>query len=80
MNTVSMTVIGAGFYGTALAITLARNGHLVLLWRHILKLQQDCCNQAFLPNVLLPNNLLPEVSLKIAINSQYIDRRSKLCF
>ena len=34
MNTVnaSMTVIGAGSYGTALAITLARNGHSVVLW------------------------------------------------
>jgi glycerol-3-phosphate dehydrogenase (NAD(P)+) len=27
----SMTVIGAGSYGTALAITLARNGHDVVL-------------------------------------------------
>jgi glycerol-3-phosphate dehydrogenase len=30
----SMTVIGAGSYGTALAITLARNGHQVVLWGH----------------------------------------------
>ena len=30
----SMTVIGAGSYGTALAITLARNGHEVVLWGH----------------------------------------------
>lgn len=30
----SMTVIGAGSYGTALAITLARNGHRVVLWGH----------------------------------------------
>ncbi len=30
----SMTVIGAGSYGTALAITLARNGHGVVLWGH----------------------------------------------
>ncbi len=36
MSTVnaSMTVIGAGSYGTALAITLARNGHPVVLWGH----------------------------------------------
>ena len=32
--TASMTVIGAGSYGTALAITLARNGHQVVLWGH----------------------------------------------
>ncbi|SUB14375.1 Glycerol-3-phosphate dehydrogenase [NAD(P)+] [Pantoea agglomerans] len=30
----SISVIGAGSYGTALAITLARNGHPVLLWGH----------------------------------------------
>ena len=30
----AMTVIGAGSYGTALAITLARNGHQVVLWGH----------------------------------------------
>ncbi|HGJ5860509.1 MAG TPA: NAD(P)H-dependent glycerol-3-phosphate dehydrogenase [Arsenophonus nasoniae] len=73
MNTVSMTVIGAGSYGTALAITLARNGHRVLLWghdpQHIKKLQQERCNHAFLPDVPLPNNLLPEACLKTAITS-----------
>ncbi|MGP1931160.1 MAG: NAD(P)H-dependent glycerol-3-phosphate dehydrogenase [Arsenophonus sp. ET-YP4-MAG3] len=71
MNTVSMTVISAGSYGTALAITLARNGHRVLLWghdpNHIRKLQQNRCNKAFLPNIPFPYNLLPELSLKKAI-------------
>jgi glycine/D-amino acid oxidase-like deaminating enzyme len=51
-----MTVIGAGSYGTALAITLARNGHQVVLWghdpKHIATLQHDRCNAAFLPDVL----------------------------
>lgn len=51
MNTASMTVVGAGSYGTALAITLARNGHQVVLWghdpAHITRLQQDRSNQAF---------------------------------
>lgn len=28
----SISVLGAGSYGTALAITLARNGHPVLPW------------------------------------------------
>jgi thioredoxin reductase len=50
-----MTVIGAGSYGTALAITLARNGHDVVLWghdpKHIATLQHDRCNVAFLPDV-----------------------------
>ncbi|MGP1931427.1 MAG: 2-dehydropantoate 2-reductase N-terminal domain-containing protein, partial [Arsenophonus sp. ET-DL12-MAG3] len=71
MKTVSIAVIGAGSYGTSLGITLARNNHLVLLWghdpEHIKKLQKDRCNQVFLPNIQFPDNLLPEVSLKMTI-------------
>ncbi|CAI1946193.1 Glycerol-3-phosphate dehydrogenase [NAD(P)+] [Serratia grimesii] len=73
MNTVnaSMTVIGAGSYGTALAITLARNGHSVVLWGHnpeqIQKMQHDRCNQAFLPDVTFPDTLLLEADLARAL-------------
>ena len=31
---IAMTVIGAGSYGTSLAISLARNGANVVLWGH----------------------------------------------
>ncbi|MBN5275088.1 NAD(P)H-dependent glycerol-3-phosphate dehydrogenase [Serratia marcescens] len=73
MNTVnaSMTVIGAGSYGTALAITLARNAHTVVLWGHnpaqVQTLQQDRCNQAFLPDVPFPDTLLLEADLARAL-------------
>lgn len=73
MSTVnaSMTVIGAGSYGTALAITLARNGHTVVLWGHnpakIQQLQQDRCNQAFLAGVPFPDSLLLEADLPRAL-------------
>lgn len=73
MNTVnaSMTVIGAGSYGTALAITLARNGHSVVLWGHnpeqIQKMQHERCNQAFLPDVAFPDTLLLEADLARAL-------------
>jgi glycerol-3-phosphate dehydrogenase (NAD(P)+) len=73
MNTVnaSMTVIGAGSYGTALAITLARNGHTVVLWGHnpaqIQTLQRDRCNQALLPDVPFPDTLLLEADLARAL-------------
>ncbi|AMA64727.1 Glycerol-3-phosphate dehydrogenase [NAD(P)+] [Candidatus Arsenophonus lipoptenae] len=71
-TTVSITVIGAGSYGTALAITLTRNGHKVFLWghnpQHIKKLQKDRCNKKFLPDITFPENLLPEISLKRAIS------------
>ncbi|WP_036770085.1 NAD(P)H-dependent glycerol-3-phosphate dehydrogenase [Photorhabdus australis] len=70
-NTASMTVIGAGSYGTALAITLARNGHDVVLWghnpAHIQALQQARCNQEFLPDVTFPDSLLLEANLTKAL-------------
>ncbi len=31
---ITMTVLGAGSYGTSLAISLARNGANVILWGH----------------------------------------------
>ena len=31
---IAMTVIGAGSYGTSLAISLARNGANIVLWGH----------------------------------------------
>lgn len=67
----SMTVIGAGSYGTALAITLARNGHQVVLWghnpQHIHAMQQARCNQAFLPDVSFPDSLHLEPDLARAL-------------
>ncbi|ATA26157.1 glycerol-3-phosphate dehydrogenase [Brenneria goodwinii] len=67
----SMTVIGAGSYGTALAITLARNGHQVVLWGHdpdhIHALQAARCNQAFLPDVPFPDSLRLETDLPRAL-------------
>ncbi|MBK4714360.1 MULTISPECIES: NAD(P)H-dependent glycerol-3-phosphate dehydrogenase [Tenebrionibacter/Tenebrionicola group] len=69
----SMTVIGAGSYGTALAITLARNGHQVVLWghnpQHIALLQRERCNSAFLPDVPFPDTLHPESSLADALRA-----------
>ncbi|HEY0210924.1 NAD(P)H-dependent glycerol-3-phosphate dehydrogenase [Acerihabitans sp.] len=67
----SMIVIGAGSYGTALAITLARNGHEVVLWghepQHIQALQAARCNQAFLPDVPFPPSLRLETDLSLAL-------------
>ncbi|UDG79609.1 NAD(P)H-dependent glycerol-3-phosphate dehydrogenase [Candidatus Steffania adelgidicola] len=69
----SIIVIGAGSYGTALAITFSRNGHKVLLWGydpvHIQRLAVARCNQAFLPNVPFPPTLYLESSLKKALTA-----------
>jgi glycerol-3-phosphate dehydrogenase (NAD(P)+) len=64
-------VLGAGSWGTALAVMLARNGKDVRLWghepAHIAKLQQSRENQEFLPGVDLPESLTPTHELDAAV-------------
>lgn len=66
----SMTVIGAGSYGTALHHH-GRNGHQVVLWghdpKHIATLEHDRCNVAFLPDVPFPDTLRTESDLATAL-------------
>ncbi|MCE9680506.1 NAD(P)H-dependent glycerol-3-phosphate dehydrogenase [Shewanella sp. AS1] len=70
-NTADITVLGAGSYGTALAISLASNGHKTLLWgheiEHIERLKQDRSNEAFLPGIPFPELLIPEADLATAL-------------
>ena len=72
-NTADITVLGAGSYGTALAISLAANGHKTILWgheaEHIANLQRDRENKAFLPDISLPDLLLPEANLAEALSA-----------
>lgn len=57
----SFAVLGAGSYGTALAVLLARNGHRVQLWarnaEHVAEMQQAKNNSKYLPDVAFPENL-----------------------
>lgn len=56
-----VSVIGAGSWGTALAILLTGNGHETILWSHrkdqALELSQTREHKAKLPQVKLPENL-----------------------
>lgn len=75
-NNNSITVLGAGSYGTALAILLARNGHHTILWGHntseMADLEQDRQNKKFLPDILFPDSLQIETDLKCAVNASSI--------
>lgn len=70
-NDVVMTVIGAGSYGTSLAIALARNGSKVILWghepTHMAALEQDRSNEEFLPGIDFPESLIIESDLSKAV-------------
>lgn len=66
-----VAVLGAGSWGTALAIHLARQRHEVRLWGHrpvhVAALAQARCNQRYLPQATFPANLQPVVALKEAV-------------
>lgn len=72
----SISVIGAGSYGTALAILLARNGYETLLWGHdqaeMQALEQDRQNKKFLPDISFPVNLSIEYDLQSVVSSSPI--------
>ncbi|MFN3208165.1 MAG: NAD(P)H-dependent glycerol-3-phosphate dehydrogenase [Roseovarius sp.] len=55
-----IAVVGAGAFGTALAVSLARNGPVTLWARdadHVRDMQSDRANERRLPGVRLPENL-----------------------
>lgn len=66
-----VTILGAGSYGTALAIALARNGHKTYLWGHqpakMAVLAQERKNQEFLPDIPFPDALEIESDLPTSI-------------
>ncbi|EOG7632413.1 NAD(P)H-dependent glycerol-3-phosphate dehydrogenase [Vibrio cholerae] len=70
---VEMTVIGAGSYGTSLAISLARNGANIVLWghdaEHMARLDADRANHEFLPGIAFPDTLIVEIDLQKAVQA-----------
>ncbi len=72
-----ITVIGAGSWGTALAIQLARAGNAVTLWgrdKNLMNLMhRERCNERYLPGCSFPENLSVESDWDLAVvNAQRI--------
>ncbi|MGL4380695.1 MAG: NAD(P)H-dependent glycerol-3-phosphate dehydrogenase [Vibrio sp.] len=70
---IEMTVIGAGSYGTSLAISLARNGANIVLWgheaEHMARLAAERANHEFLPDIAFPDSLIVETDLQKAVQA-----------
>ncbi|WP_456407579.1 NAD(P)H-dependent glycerol-3-phosphate dehydrogenase [Thiolapillus sp.] len=68
-----ISVLGAGSWGTALGILLARHGHQVSLWGHmadeIATLERDRENRHYLPGIPFPENLSPTSDLAHSIDA-----------
>lgn len=67
IESADIAVLGAGSYGSALAICLARKGTRTLLWghssSHIEQLIADGSNEKYLPGASFPPTLLPHQDL-----------------
>ncbi len=72
----SWAVLGAGSWGTALALALSRNGHRVLLWDHDPQraeaLRRTRENQRYLPGVPLPDSIAPTGDLERALTAEQV--------
>ncbi len=70
-------LLGAGSWGTALAMVLADNGHDVRLWSHrseqVQEINENHTNKKYLPEVKLPENIKAFEGMKEAVkDAEYI--------
>ncbi|MCH7695710.1 MAG: NAD(P)-dependent glycerol-3-phosphate dehydrogenase [Proteobacteria bacterium] len=75
LNNNPILVVGAGSWGTALALVLARNQNLTYLWdndpQHVRNLSTQACNNRHLPGYAFPPNL--SVSVDLAASLQQVE-------
>jgi glycerol-3-phosphate dehydrogenase (NAD(P)+) len=67
-----VAVIGAGSWGTALAVQMARTGHATMLWgrdgERLEAMRQARCNVRYLPDAAFPDALVIEPDLGAALS------------
>jgi glycerol-3-phosphate dehydrogenase (NAD(P)+) len=67
MNASTIALLGAGSWGTAVAIHLAHSGHRVFLWgrdpAHLQALIRERENKRYLPGIAFPPSLIPTADL-----------------
>ncbi|QDP73406.1 NAD(P)-dependent glycerol-3-phosphate dehydrogenase [Legionella israelensis] len=71
MQKQTIAILGAGSWGSAIAIHLAKSGHHVLLWgrnpQHIAEMITARANQNYLPDISFPSNIEPTTDLNLSI-------------
>lgn len=69
---ISIAVLGAGSWGTALAAHLGRAGRAVRLWARdealVTEMTRRCTNPRYLPDVTLPGTVAPTASIADAVS------------
>ena len=70
-STDTIAVLGAGSWGTALAMLLGQNKHSVNLWshsaEHAIAMQTDRENQRYLPGLTFPETLTVNHNLEVVL-------------
>jgi len=70
-NKEKIAVIGAGSWGTALALVLASKGYTVPLWGHdrdhLDSIRKNKENSRYLPGFVLPDNIIPTENIELAV-------------
>lgn len=67
-----IAVLGAGSWGTAVALSLAHQGHQVLLWARDVSYLKHQENERYLPKIPFPNNLRVTDKLEEALAKPFI--------
>ena len=73
MNNRTVALLGAGSWGTAIAIHLAQMGHRVMLWahnpQHVSLMAEQRANPHYLPNTPFPDTITPSLDLNECIET-----------
>jgi glycerol-3-phosphate dehydrogenase (NAD(P)+) len=76
MNQKTIAILGAGSWGTAVAIHLAKIGHHVLLWahepKHVAFMTQLRANPRYLPGIHFPETLTPSSNFVKCLQADYV--------
>lgn len=71
MKKTKIAILGAGSWGTAVAIHLAKQGNQVMLWghnpQHVQTMIDQRSNQHYLPSIAFPNSLMPVNELSLCL-------------